>query len=265
MDIRITPLGDRALIVAYPAQVDPAINAAVNAATAAIEAAGLPGILDVVPAFCTVAIHYRPEVIAAAMAAGGDGERVGDRDDSPFDWLARRLRPLLSGTVGARARGHVVDVPVVYGGPFGPDLAEVAERCRLTEDEVIARHVASEHCVYMLGFTPGLPFIGGLDPALELPRRATPRTRVPAGTVAIAREQTVIYSCDSPGGWNLIGRTPLTLFDARFDPPCRILPGDRLRFRPMPASAWPSLVAEASGAWETADATGEPGGGGRRS
>ena len=112
----------------------------------------------------------------------------------------------------------------------------------MTPEEVIEAHVASAHEVFMLGFSPGFPYIGGLDPRLSLPRRSTPRTHIPAGTVAIARDQTAIYTFETPGGWNLIGRTPLRLFDPLADPPCRLQPGDRIRFVPISPSEFDAAV-----------------------
>ena len=124
-------------------------------------------------------------------------------------------------------------MPVCYGGEFGPDLAEVAAACGLAPEAVTELHRASPHVVYMLGFAPGFPYIGGLDQRLAMPRRSTPRERVPAGTVAIARDQTAIYSLETPGGWNMIGRTPLKLFNPLADPPCLLQAGDELRFVPI--------------------------------
>ena len=132
-----------------------------------------------------------------------------------------------------RATVRVVEVPVCYGGDFGPDLAEVAVACDLTPDDVIARHAPSPHVVHMLGFAPGFPYMGGLDARLTVPRRATPRTAVPAGSVAIARDQSAIYPFEAPGGWNLIGRTPLRLFRPTTQPPCLLEPGDEVRFVPI--------------------------------
>lgn len=248
MHVDIKPLGDRALIVAFESRVDPAINARVLAAAAAIEAAALPGVTDVVPALCTVGVHYRPEVVAAAAATAADrqsGSRPAWR--SPQGWLGERLRAIVAALPQAGdVAGRIIEIPVVYGGEHGPDLPAVAARCGLSPDEVVARHLASPHRVFMLGFSPGLPFIGGLDPALALPRRDTPRTRVPARTVAIAREQTIIYSFETPGGWHLIGRTPLELFEAAAEPPCRLSPGDRIRFTAITADAYRSIRESAA-------------------
>lgn len=223
MDWRIEPLGDTALIVAFESRVDPAINRAALAAAEALSAALLPGVVDVAPAFCTVAVHYRPEQVGAP---------------APYEALCQRIDAVLAEAAGsiAAGEGRVIEIPVCYGGAYGPDLDAVAVACGLSAQAVIDAHVASPHVVYMLGFAPGLPYIGGLDPRLSLPRRATPRTRIAVGTVGIAREQSVIYSLETPGGWNLIGRTPLRLFDASAEPPCLLRPGDRVRFVPIDAA-----------------------------
>ena len=130
----------------------------------------------------------------------------------------------------AASAGRSIDIPVCYGGEFGPDLDDVATACGLSAEQVIERHMQSAHRVYMLGFAPGFPFIGGLDPALKMPRRASPRTRIPPGSVGIARDQSCVYPLETPGGWNLIGRTPVRLFDPAANPPCLLAPGDRVRF-----------------------------------
>lgn len=135
-----------------------------------------------------------------------------------------------------------VEIPVCYGGEYGPDLDALAEHARLSRDEVIGRHVAAGYTVAMLGFAPGFPYLLGLDPALHVPRRADPRTRVPAGSVAIGGAQTGIYPRELPGGWNLIGRTPLVLFDPDRDPPCLLAPGDRVRFCAISAEEFAALA-----------------------
>ncbi len=218
----IAPVGDRSLIVEFGQAVEPVVNATVRSFARELLDEPIAGIVDVVPAFTTVAVHYRPEFFAEGA--------------SPYDVLRRRLDALLARGIRHHDEdARTVEIPVCYGGEFGPDLQEVAAACGLQTEEVIARHVASQHLVYMLGFAPGFPYIGGLDPSLAVPRRSTPRTRIPAGSVAIARDQTSIYSLETPGGWSVIGRTPLKLFDAVAESPCLLRPGDRIRF--VPASA----------------------------
>ena len=141
---------------------------------------------------------------------------------------------------------RVIEVPVCYGGELGPDLEDVARAVALSPAEVIARHSAPAYRVYLLGFTPGFPYLGGMDPRLACPRLSSPRVRVPAGSVAIAGAQTGVYSVESPGGWRLLGRTPLRLFDP--DPGARrpflLAPGDGLRFVPVDRARFDALAAE---------------------
>lgn len=228
---RIEALGDRCLMVSFEARVDPAINEAVHALASDLLAQALPGVTDVVPAFTTVAVHWRP-----VFAGGGASVPVADRVESCLrHLLAQGFRP-------ATETAREVVIPVCYGGEFGPDLAEVAQVCGLSEAEVIARHAASPHRVYMLGFAPGFPYLGGLDAGLAMPRRATPRVTIPAGTVAIAREQSAIYTLETPGGWNLIGRTPVELFTPHAASPTVLQPGDRVRFEPVPRERYEALA-----------------------
>ena len=130
-------------------------------------------------------------------------------------------------------KGRILTIPVHYGGSFGPDLPEVAEYHGMTPSEVIALHSAVTYRVYMIGFSPGFPFLGGLDPRLHTPRKKSPREKVPAGSVGIADQQTGIYSLDSPGGWRLIGRTPVKLFDLSREEPLLLGAGDRVLFQPI--------------------------------
>ena len=217
------PMGDRCLIIEFESRVDPEINTRVRSVAQHLIIHPIEGIVDIVPAFTTVAVHYRPEAV-----------RDGSPSQSPYRRLCQAIeRSLARGVTPTDAGARAVEVPVCYGGEFGPDLDEVAVQCHLTPQQVIALHAASPHQVYMLGFAPGFPYLGGLDSRLETPRRSTPRTKVPAGSVAIAREQSAIYSIETPGGWNILGRTPLKLFTPETDPPCVLQPGDNVRFVPV--------------------------------
>jgi len=223
---QIVPLGDRCLIVEFESRVDEAINRKARSLALALLENPLPGVVDVVPAFCTVAVYYRPEEVMAAATS--------PPQSSPYQLLRARVAAVLdAGVDSTPGTARVVRVPVCYGANFGPDLQEVAAACAMSPEEVIQAHVDSKHVVFMLGFSPGFPYIGGLDPRLSVPRRMTPRTRIPAGTVAIARDQTAIYSYETPGGWNLLGRTPIRLFDPMAEPPCRLQAGDRIQFVPI--------------------------------
>ena len=230
---RIEPLGDQALIIEFGQRVDADVNRRVCALALRIRAAGLGGVTDVVPSFTAVGVHYQADAVAGR-----------DPGELPHATLVRQLQPLLAEADDAAAVdfGDVVDIPVRYGGDWGPDLEEAATLCRMTADELIALHQQAEPLrVYMIGFAPGAPYIGQLDERLSLPRRATPRTQVPAGTVAIANRQSVIYPFTAPGGWNLIGRTPLRLFDPARDPPGLLVPGTRVRFRAIDAAEFERL------------------------
>lgn len=219
--ISIEPLGDACLVVRLGTGIDASTSRAVAAATASLAAAALPGVVDMAPTFNTVAVVFDPlradpSHLSAAIQA--------------------RLRSL-EGAVPIT--GAIVEIPVAYGGDDGPDLAAVAAHARLDPEEVVRLHTMADHVVGMIGFAPGFPYLLGLPAALAIPRRATPRTRVPAGSVAIAERQTGIYPRTSPGGWHVIGRTPRAMFDADRDPPALLRAGDLVRFVPVagPTSA----------------------------
>lgn len=213
---RIEPVGDRCLIIRLGDRVDIDVSQTVHAVAARLMAQSLPGVIDVVPAFTTVALHYR--------APGANAYRD----------LKRAVDALLAdGIPTLPPSSRVVEIPACYGGEYGPDLEDLAAQCGLAPDEVVRRHAASPLVLYTFFFSPGNPFAGPVDPSLQAPRRRSPRTHVPAGSVAIANGITTIYQNDSPGGWNIIARTPWNLFDARQDPPTRLQLGDQLRFVPI--------------------------------
>jgi KipI family sensor histidine kinase inhibitor len=227
---RIEPLGDTALLIHLGDQLDADQNARAIAIAATLHAARLPGVDDVAPAYASVCVHYDP----LAWTVGAD---------LPYAALAARITALLRAAAAPLAVSiGTLEIPICYGGEYGPDLAMLAAHAGLREDEVIARHCAGDYRVAMLGFAPGFAYLLGLDPALAMPRRANPRVRVPAGSVGIGGTQTGIYSRATPGGWNLIGRTPLALFDPARSPPALLVPGQSLRFRPISTAdftAWP--------------------------
>ena len=216
--LRVEPLGDRALLVVFGEGIDASVNDRVHGLVSILRESGLPGVLDLVPAYATLTVHYDP----SSWARPGTLPHEAIRSEILRLWKEARaasLRP-----------SRPVEIPVCYGGEFGPDLEEVARHCGLSATSVIARHSRPEYRVFMLGFAPGFAYLGGLDPSIAVPRRETPRLKVPAGSVGIAGTQTGIYPSDSPGGWQIIGRTPLKMFDPSLEEPCRLGPGDRLRF-----------------------------------
>lgn len=231
----IRPLGDKALRVEVGDRIDEATHARVQAACAAIEAASLPGVRELVPAYTTVTVHYDPAAIAHA------GAPVEDL----AGWLGLRIEQVVksAGKVKA-AKTRVVEIPVCYGGEFGPDLARVATQAKISPEEVIKRHAKADYWVALVGFAPGFPYLIGLPKELATPRHAKPRTVVPAGSVGIAGAQTGIYPFATPGGWNLIGRTAVPLFDPLAETPARLQVGDRVKFRAVAAEQFTPVEAK---------------------
>jgi len=221
----IFPLGDTAAYVEFAEQLDLEVNAAGQRLAAAVRERGVPWIRDVVPTLGGVALHFDPD--HAALPA------------EPLQAAAALIELCLDeGLPSADKVGRSIEVPVCYDPEFALDLAEIAERAKLSREEVVRRHAAGEYRVLMVGFAPGLPYLGGLDAKLEVPRRETPRQEVPAGSVAIANKQAVVYPYAIAGGWNVIGRTPLVLFDAERRSPSLFAPGDRVRFVPVTREAF---------------------------
>lgn len=221
---RFLSAGDTAFVVEFGDTVDPAINHRVMRLGEAARAAGVPGIVDLVPTFRSLMVHYDPMVTSRRTV-----------EDA--------LRALLTDSGAARAAGRLWEFPVLYGEEVGPDLEDVAKRTGLTPERVVELHAGTEYEAYMMGFLPGLAYLGIIPKELELPRRIEPRVRVPAGSVAIAINLTNIYSTESPGGWHLIGRTPVELFDLRRDPPILLSAGDRVRFKPVGRDVYDELKA----------------------
>jgi len=218
--VRFTPLGDRAVMITLGATIDEATHRLVRSASARIDQHPPTGFVDQVPAFTSIAVHYDP-LIAAHGTPQTPYARIVDELSAALDGLtAERLPP-----------ARVIEIPVCYGGALGPDLEDVARAHEITADEVVRIHTDGNYLVYMVGFMPGFAYLGGLSPKLVTPRRTTPRTVVPAGTVGIGGSQTGVYPLDSPGGWNLIGKTPLAVFDITRSQPALLATGDRVRFR----------------------------------
>jgi len=217
----VAPLGDGAVLLTIADTLDLDANALARRVALEIRGQGPDWVTDVIPALVTVAVCF------AARTAREAGERRAT--------LERMLLDALDRAAGARvdAPARTVEIPVCYEPAFAPDLAEVARRTGLAPGRVVELHVAAPHRVLMIGFAPGHPYIGGLDPQLAVPRRAAPRLRMEAGSVAIANAQTSIYPFATPGGWNVIGRTPLALFDPERDPASLLEPGDAVAFVPI--------------------------------
>jgi inhibitor of KinA len=207
---QVAPAGDRALLVTVGRSIDPELLGQVLALDMALQDRRPRGLVTTVPAYASLLCHYDPEVTNAAR-------------------LEESIRKLDGQVDASVPLGPIVDIPTRYDGP---DLADVALKTRLTPADVTEAHAGREYLVYCVGFAPGFTYCGTLPDQLAVPRLASPRLRVSAGSIGIAGRQTGIYAVESPGGWNLIGRTALRLFDPAADPPARFKPGDRLRFIP---------------------------------
>ncbi len=210
--MQIVPLSDSSVLLRLGESIAPAINRRVHLLAAALSLHPLPGLRETVPGYASLTLHYDPLALTYAQVC---------------EWLESRLN-LVAETASLPSK--MVEVPVAYDGP---DLDFVSTYCRLTVDEVIRLHAGTVYTVYMIGFTPGFPYLGILPEALRVPRMETPRPKVPAGSVALAGVQTGIYPVESPGGWRLIGRAPLSLFDPQREPPFLFAPGDEVRFIPL--------------------------------
>ena len=218
MTLDFLPLGDGGVRVSFGEDISPRLTAHIVRFCRALAADPPRGATEWVPACTTVAVYYRPhETDYAALCA---------------ELLCRARRRLPPGDAAEDAP-RLVEIPVCYGGACGPDLEEVAARHCLTPAQVIRRHCAPRYCVQFLGFLPGFAYLSGLPPGLETPRRDTPRLSVPAGAVGIGGAQTGVYPLESPGGWQIIGQTPLVLFDPNREPPALLRAGDTVRFVPI--------------------------------
>jgi KipI family sensor histidine kinase inhibitor len=221
----VSPLGDSAVVIMVGDLVDPAVTTQVQAIAAEIARHPLPGVVDVVPAFASIAVFFDPPQANTFESMRTDLEMLAARADSAVVSIDPRT----------------VDIPVSYGGERGPDLDDVAAYAQLTADEVVALHAGADYFVHAIGFAPGFPYLGGLPSKLAMPRRATPRPHVPAGSVGIGGTQTGVYPLETPGGWNLIGRTPLVLFDANRREPSLLRAGDRVKFRAVSVEEFQAL------------------------
>ena len=209
---RFLPAGDRALCVELGDSISEATNRRVHGLSRELGRLGLCGVLEVVPTYRSLMVYYDPLSISYAD-------------------LTSRLREI-EGSLGEgeAVASKLVEIPTLYGGGYGPDLGAVAEHNGISEEEVIGIHSGADYLIYMMGFLPGFPYLGGMSERIATPRLVTPRASIPAGSVAIAERQTGIYPVESPGGWRIIGRTPISLFDPGREPPVELEPGDYLRF-----------------------------------
>lgn len=224
-EFHFRPMGDRGLLIEFEESISPEIHRKVRALSQAIEGAGIVGAREVIPAYRSMLVNYDPR-------------------ETSMDDLCLRIRELETKPDELDvSKSRRVRVPVCYGGDLGPDLTYVARQNGLTEDDVVAIHSGATYLVYMVGFLPGFPYLGGMSDKIATPRLQEPRTRTPAGSVGIAGAQTGIYPIESPGGWRIIGRTPIELFVAHEVPPARLLMGDCVEFVPISPSEFEGIRA----------------------
>lgn len=208
----LVPLGDSAVLVRFGDEIDPSINRLVHAFDTLLQADKPAGVIETVPAFATLLVHYDPLILTYSQTS---------------DWLYLEMEKVRSASSRA---AREIKVPVQYGGEYGPDLDFVAAFHHLSVQEVLRFHTGRLYVVYMMGFTPGFAYMGKLADEIATPRLETPRKHVAAGSVGIAGAQTGIYPIDSPGGWRLIGRTDLQFFNTAQEPACLLSPGDSVQF-----------------------------------
>ncbi|MZQ84668.1 5-oxoprolinase subunit PxpB [Paenibacillus sp. 5J-6] len=232
-------LGDSAIVLTLGTSIDLSTLDLVRQVTAYLEKYPFAGFIELVSAYTTITIYYDPvavyEHFSDAEVHRKHEHPAGENYLLPCDKVLQHIQRCLDGfEMGNEKQSsqneECIEIPVCYGGEFGPDLAAVAAYHSVTEEEIIARHTALVYPVYMIGFAPGFPYLGGMDKQLNTPRKAVPRPRIPAGSVGIGGAQTGIYPFETPGGWNLIGRTPLALFQPESAPPSLLRVGDRVKF-----------------------------------
>ena len=222
----ISPVGDRAISIDFGQVIDPTINRHIRQTIERIKALQLEGIIELVPTYCALLVEYDAMLYS-------------------YSEICNIIEPTLEEgmTNTTNELVTVVEVPTVYGGEFGPDLSFVASHNHLSEDEVISIHSGTDYLVYMLGFIPGFTYLGGMDPRIATPRLSSPRTLIPAGSVGIAGEQTGTYPSDSPGGWQIIGRTPVTMYDMSKAQAALLKAGDYVRYVPIDESEFHRIKA----------------------
>lgn len=214
-DIRILTAGDSALLIEFGKDINPETNRKITALVQLMREQHIEGIVDVIPAFCSLLINYDPRVLS-------------------YEELKERMEHLLKMETKIEAtRKRIFEIPVCYGGEYGPDIENIAEHAGLSVEEVIKIHSSKDYLIYMLGFLPGFTYLGGLDERIHTPRLASPRLKIRAGSVGIGGSQTGIYPLDSPGGWQLMGMTPVRTYDPERQTPILVEAGDYIRFIPI--------------------------------
>ena len=225
-NIRILTAGDSSLLIEFGNEISPEINRRIAAVVELMRDQQIEGVVDVIPAFCSLLVNYDPRV------AG-------------YEKMKKRLESLVRVDIKVgQVKRKIFEIPVLYGGEYGPDLASIAEHAGISQDEVIAIHSSRDYLIYMLGFLPGFCYLGGLDERIHTPRLSNPRLRIRAGSVGIGGSQTGIYPLDSPGGWQLMGMTPVKTYDPEREIPILVEAGNYIRFVPIDEEQYKQIQAQ---------------------
>ncbi|MGF6906020.1 5-oxoprolinase subunit PxpB [Fusobacterium sp. PH5-44] len=219
--------GDSAIIVELGNEISPLINSKIKKITAFLDSLNTDGIRDLLPTYRSIIVYFDPLKISAEDIE----KQIVDNCNINYDVLEEEVR-------------DIVEIPVMYGGEYGPDIENIANVNNLSVEEVIKIHSSGEYLVYMLGFTAGFPYLGGMDKSIATPRLKEPRLKIPGGSVGIAGEQTGIYPLESPGGWQLLGRTPLELFNPNKENPCLLNVGEYIKFVPVDEDTYLQIERE---------------------
>lgn len=225
-EVRYLVSGDCSVCVEFGNEISPEINKKIRAFKIAVEKSGIPGVVETVPTYRSLLVHYKPEIIG-------------------FKALTEKFEELMGSLASIQIPPPaVIEIPVLYGGEMGPDIENVAEHNHKTVEEVIRIHTSEDYLIYMLGFIAGFPYLGGMSKEIATPRLKNPRVKIEGGSVGIAGEQTGIYPLDSPGGWQLIGRTPLKLYDADREKPVLLEAGQYIRFKSVTQEEYAQIEKE---------------------
>ncbi|MFI3200692.1 MAG: 5-oxoprolinase subunit PxpB [Eubacteriales bacterium] len=225
-DMKLKIVGDSAVLVQFEEKIDSQINATITSLVRMVREQQIEGVIDMIPAFCSLLIHYDPRIIN-------------------YENITKRLSKIMEMDITTESSAKVVyEIPVCYGGEYGPDLENVMEHANLTKEEVIKIHTSKDYLIYMLGFLPGFTYLGGLDERIHTPRLANPRVSIAAGSVGIGGAQTGIYPLDSPGGWQLIGKTPIKTYDPESQPPILFQAGQYICFVPVSSEEYDVILEE---------------------
>ncbi len=226
MEFRLRPLGDNAVIVELGTEINVETQQKIKEITSFFDENNFEWLIEYVPAFTTITLFYDPINLIDVFNK--------KNKQLPYQLVCEKLETIFTRLQTQQSfQSRVVEIPVCYGGEYGPDLEYVATHNNLTPEEVIAIHSSGDYLVYMIGFAPGFPYIGGMSEKIATPRRSSPRLKIPEGSVGIAGAQTGVYPIETPGGWQLIGKTPLKLFRPKEDSPSLLQAGDKIQFKPI--------------------------------